>query len=130
MNILLLEDVKSHASLFNYALEDLGWREKIYVKWAQDIESAIDMLEDEITLMLVDYKLEDNRFGTEFCRIARERKPNAIILIMSSMDDWDIYVEAYEAGINAFIPKFEDFDELLDQLNCILHYYENFWLRV
>jgi len=129
MNLLLLEDQKSHASLFKYALEDLGWRQQINVSWVDSMEKAVDLLQQPMTIMIVDYNYKDGTVGTDFCRIARKAQPNSIILVMSSMEEMEIYEEAYKAGANAFIPKFEDFDELLDQLNCLLHYFSNFWVE-
>lgn len=128
MKLLLLEDIKSHASLFEYALEDLGWISKIEVIWAKNYEEGQEKLEehDTIEMMFVDYNLGIGKTGADFCRIARKSKPQTIIIILSSMDDPDIIQETYANGANAFIPKFEDFDDALDKLNLIFNYYSHF----
>ena len=126
MKLMLLEDIKSHASLFQYALEDLGWRDKIELTWVKAIEEAANSIAEPYDLIMLDYKLDGDRYGTEFCEIARARWPYTPIIVMSSMKEWKIYEEIYQAGANAFLGKFSDFDELLDQLNMVLHYYSNF----
>lgn len=128
MKLLLLEDIKSHASLFEYALEDLGWISNIEVIWAKDYEEGEEKLgqHDAIEMMFVDYNLGIGKTGADFCEIARKSKPDTVIIILSSMDDPDIIQETYNKGANAFIPKFEDFDDALDKLNLIFNYYSKF----
>ncbi|MCI4667651.1 MAG: response regulator [Bacteroidia bacterium] len=128
MKLLLLEDIKSHASLFEYALEDLGWISDIEVIWARNYEEGEEKLNEheEIEMMFVDYNLGIGKTGGDFCKIARENKPNTVIIILSSTDDPEIIQETYNNGANAFIPKFEDFDDALDKLNLIFNYYSKF----
>ncbi len=128
MNLLLLEDIKSHASLFEYAIEDLGWKEKIDIIWAQNFEEGEEKLDTpvDIDIMFVDYKLGIGKTGADFCKVARRKRPDSILIVLSSSDNPETITETYQAGANAFIPKFEDFDDALDKLNLIFRYYARF----
>ncbi|MEO0895448.1 MAG: response regulator [Bacteroidota bacterium] len=128
MNLLLLEDIKSHASLFEYAMEDLGWKNKISIHWAKTKDEAVGMLEGEIDMMFVDYTLGNHsrETGADFCKIARQHRPDCAIIVLSSSEDPRIIEEVYQSGANAFVHKFEDFDDALDKLNAIFTYYTTY----
>jgi len=128
MNLLLLEDVKSHASLFKYALEDLGWKDKITINWAQNTEEAEDLLNSGVDIMFVDYLLghHTHKTGADFCKSARAKHPDSIIIVLSSSEDPQDIDAAYAAGANAFVHKFELFDDALEKLNRIFTYYSEY----
>lgn len=124
MRILLVEDSTSHASLFRYALEDLGIEKKVFLTWVKSAQEARNHLEEStVDLMIVDIGMPGEN-GIELTQFVKKgiyyRIP--VVILSMSQGHKDI-IQAYEAGANAYLFKPSDFDNFLNELSQAISYF-------
>lgn len=135
-DILLVEDDPNDAELVGRALNRAGAIASIM--HVQDGAEALDYLyargryaarsaRAQPKLVLLDLKLP-KLTGLE---VLREIRSNAelqrlvVVMLTSSREERDLQ-EAYRGGVNSYVVKPVNFEELMDSLSRLAHY----WLRV
>lgn len=104
-------------------LADVLTEEGHEVALAVDAEQAIRAVSSEpYDLMLVDLRLPDGRSGLEVLRSARERDPNAAVVILTAHADVETAVEAMKLGALDYIKKPSDWNELRVRVRKCLDY--------
>ena len=135
-DILLVEDDPNDAELVRRALKRAGAVASIV--HVQDGAEALDYLygrgsfsgragHSQPKLMLLDLKLP-KLTGLEVLREVRSRpelQSQVVVMLTSSREERDLQ-EAYQSGVNSYVVKAVNFEELMDSLSRLAHY----WLRV
>ncbi len=135
-DILLVEDDPNDAELVRRALKRGGTLASIV--HVQDGAEALDYLYGRGAyaarggpahpkLMLLDLKLP-KLTGLEVLREIRahaELRRQVVVMLTSSREERDLQ-EAYQHGVNSYVVKAVNFEELMDSLSRLAHY----WLRV
>jgi two-component system response regulator len=135
-DILLVEDDPNDAELVRRALKRAGALASIV--HVQDGAEALDYLygrgsysgrvgHSQPKLMLLDLKLP-KLTGLEVLREVRshpELQRQVVVMLTSSREERDLQ-EAYQSGVNSYVVKAVNFEELMDSLSRLAHY----WLRV
>lgn len=135
-DILLVEDDPNDAELVRRALKRAGATASIM--HVQDGAEALDYLHGrgayagrsghaQPKLVLLDLKLP-KLTGLEVLREVRahpELKRQVVVMLTSSREERDLH-EAYQCGVNSYVVKAVNFEELMDSLSRLAHY----WLRV
>lgn len=135
-DILLVEDDPNDAELVLRALKRAGTVASIV--HVQDGAEALDYLygrgafagragHSQPKLMLLDLKLP-KLTGLEVLREVRahpELQRQVVVMLTSSREERDLQ-EAYRSGVNSYVVKAVNFEELMDTLSRLAHY----WLRV
>ena len=135
-DILLVEDDPNDAELVRRALKRAGATASIM--HVQDGAEALDYLRGrgayagrsghaQPKLVLLDLKLP-KLTGLEVLREVRahpELKRQVVVMLTSSREERDLH-EAYQCGVNSYVVKAVNFEELMDSLSRLAHY----WLRV
>lgn len=135
-DILLVEDDPNDAELVRRALKRAGALASIV--HVQDGAEALDYLygrgsytarsgHAQPKLMLLDLKLP-KLTGLEVLREVRshpELQRQVVVMLTSSREERDLQ-EAYRHGVNSYVVKAVNFEELMDSLSRVAHY----WLRV
>lgn len=135
-DILLVEDDPNDAELVRRALKRAGAVASIV--HVQDGAEALDYLygrgafsgragHSQPKLMLLDLKLP-KLTGLEVLREVRshpELQRQVVVMLTSSREERDLQ-EAYQSGVNSYVVKAVNFEELMDSLSRLAHY----WLRV
>jgi CheY-like chemotaxis protein len=132
---MLVEDNPDHVLLIKEALEDGGIVQKTFV--VNDGEAALDFLnldrQDENNtascypdLILLDLKLPKISGLEVLKKIKSDRqlKQIPVVVISSSLREEDV-VAAYETGVNSYIAKPVNFDELTDRVKQVQTYWFN-----
>ena len=135
-DILLVEDDPSDAELVWRALKRGG--AAVTIMHVQDGAEALDYLSArgafaarvgrmQPKLVLLDLKLP-KLTGLEVLREIRasnELRRQVVVMLTSSREERDLQ-EAYQHGVNSYVVKAVNFEELMDSLSRTAHY----WLRV
>ena len=135
-DILLVEDDPNDAELVRRALKRAGAVASI--AHVQDGAEALDYLyargsyasragHAQPRLMLLDLKLP-KLTGLEVLKEVRanpELRRQVVVMLTSSREERDLQ-EAYQSGVNSYVVKAVNFEELMDSLARLAHY----WLRV
>ena len=135
-DILLVEDDPNDAELVRRALKRAGATASIM--HVQDGAEALDYLHGrgayaarrghaQPKLVLLDLKLP-KLTGLEVLREVRahpELKRQVVVMLTSSREERDLH-EAYQCGVNSYVVKAVNFEQLMDSLSRLAHY----WLRV
>jgi len=135
-DILLVEDDPNDAELVRRALRRGGTVSSIV--HVQDGAEALDYLYGRgqyaarggpahPKLMLLDLKLP-KLTGLEVLREVRAHRAlhdQVVVMLTSSREESDLQ-EAYQHGVNSYVVKAVNFEELMDSLSRLAHY----WLRV
>ena len=135
-DILLVEDDPNDAELVRRALKRAGALASIV--HVQDGAEALDYLygrgpyaarsgHAQPKLMLLDLKLP-KLTGLEVLRQVRSHpdlQRQVVVMLTSSREERDLQ-DAYRHGVNSYVVKAVNFEELMDSVSRVAHY----WLRV
>ena len=133
IDILLVEDRAEDAELAMMALTENNLANKI--KWVKDGQEALDFLfaqgeyecregSPRPKLMLLDLKMPKVG-GIEVLREIRKNpktKTLPVVVLTTSKEDKDI-IEAYNLGVNSYIPKPVGFDNFLKSVRDLGFYW-------
>ncbi len=115
-NILVAEDDKHIRKLMEIRLKD----DKFKVFPAQNGEEALDILySNPIDLLVVDIMMPKVD-GYELVREARKSYPNIPAIIVTAKNSFDSMSEGYKIGIDDYMIKPVNYDELVLRINAIL----------
>jgi len=100
--VLLVDDDPAVRESIGQVLEEQGAR----VTAAATVGEADDQLRQEhFALVLTDLRLDRGTEGLQVARIARERAPEARVVLFSGQDLTDIVQEAEDAGVDELLAK-------------------------
>ena len=115
MNILLVEDDKRISEFLIKGLQENGYM----VTLAETgIAARTAMSENEWDIILMDIMLPDID-GVELTKLARFKKKNTPILMLSALGDADDKVNALDSGADDYLVKPFHFKELLSRINAL-----------
>lgn len=119
MNILIIDDEQAICSSLSFALEDE------YTVWTATIaEKGLNLLEKEdIDGILLDLNLGKTS-GMDLLRIIKEKKPNAVVIIMTAYGTIESSIEAIKAGAYHYLTKPLNLEEVKLLLNKALAFQE------
>src|SRR5258707_11613638 len=99
--ILIVEDDQTFRETVSEILRDVGYK----VKGARTLRKATKRLKKHaFDLVLTDMHIGDDS-GFQVIQVALEKRPNAKIVLMSSLVDPDIVQQGLESGAARFIAK-------------------------
>lgn len=114
--ILIVEDEKKIADTLKMGLTENGF----------DVEVAYDgkighqlFLSRPFDLVILDLNLPGMN-GYELCKAIRYRRPDLLIILLTSMSSLDNKIEGYDAGADDYIVKPYEFRELLLKIRALL----------
>jgi DNA-binding response OmpR family regulator len=114
--ILIVEDDQTFRETVLEILRDVGYK----VKGARTLRKATKRLKKHpFDLILTDLHIGEDS-GFQVIQIANEKRPNAKIVLMSSMVDPDVIQQGLESGAARFIAKPFRVKELLEAIEDIL----------
>lgn len=103
--ILVVEDNPDHSVLVKSALSDWAKKNQIEIEMASSIAEALDMVSKlNVELILTDYRLPD-RTGMELLQDLRGRSLNLPVMLMTSVGDEALAVNALKSGFIDYIVK-------------------------
>lgn len=115
--LLVVEDDPRVGSFITQGLRDEGYR----VEWTTTVEAAHAAITREpVDLVVLDHMLPD-KSGIEMARECRARGHRMPILMLTARDAPEDRRAAFEAGASAFMSKPFRFDDLVDQIDRLLH---------
>lgn len=115
-NILIAEDDKNIRKLIEIRLKD----DKFNVISASNGEEALQKLYDNpIDLLVVDIMMPFMN-GYEFVEKARETYPNIPAILVTAKNSFEDISKGYSIGIDDYMVKPINFDELVMRINAIL----------
>jgi CheY-like chemotaxis protein len=97
---LVVDDDIANRAIWEHVLADRGY----HVFTAEDATGGLQLVNDHISLYLIDYHLPDGQ-GTEIVSYVRERLPASIVVMVSMDDDAEVIKESLRAGGNIFLVK-------------------------
>src|SRR4030043_1853772 len=115
MRILIVEDSATYRRILEKELQNLGYTVLI----AGDGNEAWDIiLKDGVSLVITDWMMP-GLDGLELCRQIRatKRPRYAYFILLTALEGKSNYMEAMEAGVDDFINKPFDPDQLRTRLN-------------
>lgn len=119
VRILLIEDEKTVRELTKVKLKD-----KYEIIEAEDGLNAFDVLEhDKVDLMIVDIMMP-NMDGYEFVEELRAMGDNTPIIMLTAMDTFAHKKKGYNLGIDEYLTKPIDYEELTWHIEAILRRYK------
>ena len=119
VKILLVEDEKSVRTLTKVKLKD-----KYEIIEACDGEEAFDVLEHEkADLMIVDIMMP-NMDGYEFVQELRAMGDDTPVIMLTAMDSFSHKKKGYRLGIDEYLTKPIDYEELSWHIEAILRRYK------
>jgi DNA-binding NtrC family response regulator len=114
--ILIVEDDQTFRETVLEILRDVGYK----VKGARTLRKATKRLKKHpFDLVLTDLHLGEDS-GFQVIQVAHEKRPNAKIVLMSSMVDPDLVQQGIESGAARFIAKPFRVKELLQAIEDLL----------
>jgi len=120
IRILIVDDDKDLCKIVFDILKKEGYSVKI----AYDGESAINKLKDKkYNLMILDYKLNDDKNGLQVLEEAKQIDPSLITIMISGYGNNQVRARAKEIGIYSFINKPFNIKSLVNIVNkALMHY--------
>jgi DNA-binding NtrC family response regulator len=97
-SILIIDDDPVHLQIYRLVVESAGFRGLPVLVSVR----GINLPEDEVHAVLLDYRLAPNISARDIARAVKERYPAAPILILSDMLDAPAETAPY---VHAFVPK-------------------------
>ena len=119
MKILLVED----DTALRGALEELLTREGYEVIKASNVRSAVESMNPEIDLAMLDVGLPDGD-GVSLCRQWRNEGKEIPILFLTAKDEELDVVRGLDAGGNDYVTKPFRMQELLSRIRALLRRYQ------
>ena len=119
MKILLVED----DTALRGALEELLTREGYEVIKASNVRSAVESMNPEIDLAMLDVGLPDGD-GVSLCRQWRNEGKEIPILFLTAKDEDRDVVRGLDAGGNDYVTKPFRMQELLSRIRALLRRYQ------
>ena len=112
VRVLLVEDSSDHAELISTKLRR-SKRIRVDIDHADRLEKGLRNLErNAYDVVLLDFSLPDS-FGIETFRRAHEAAPRTPIIVLTSLDDNDLAVQAVRLGAQDYLIKREADTRLL-----------------
>jgi len=123
MKLIIIEDNPDHQLLISRKLKD-HFRDNITIDSVSTIEVAAPLLKKNIyNVILLDYRL-GNENGMDLVRWLREKKIDTPVIIITSVEDVGIAVEALKQGASDFLCKGnEGFEKLPHQVEKVIQDY-------
>jgi DNA-binding NtrC family response regulator len=119
--ILIVEDDQTFRETILEILRDVGYK----VKGARSLRKATKRLnKHEFDLVFTDFHLGDHT-GFEVLEVANKTRPNAKIVLMSSLADPELVQQALDGGATRFMAKPFRLNELLKAVEDLLATTEN-----
>ncbi len=119
VKILLVEDEKAVRALTKLKLKD-----KYDILEAEDGLEAFDILEHEkVDIMIVDIMMP-NMDGYEFVQELRTMEDNTPVIMLTAMDSFEHKKKGYNLGIDEYLTKPIDYEELTWHIEAILRRYK------
>jgi DNA-binding NarL/FixJ family response regulator len=118
MRILLVDDHSLFAEGLQTLLRNIDSEPVFSLCASVDMALQIDE-PDTVDLVLLDFHLRGTS-GFEALRVLREHCSNALITVVSAVDDVTIIREIVEAGAVGFIPKSYTYAQLSEALKVVL----------
>ncbi|MCR5100736.1 MAG: response regulator transcription factor [Butyrivibrio sp.] len=119
VKILLVEDEKAVRELTKVKLKD-----KYTILEAEDGLKAFDVLDNEhVDIMIVDVMMP-NMDGFEFVGELREMGDNTPVIMLTAMDSFAHKKKGYNLGIDEYLTKPIDYEELTWHIEAILRRYK------
>ncbi len=119
VRILLVEDEKAVRALTKVKLKD-----KYDIVEAEDGLKAFDILENEhVDIMIVDIMMP-NMDGYEFVKELRELGDETPVIMLTAMDSFAHKKKGYDLGIDEYLTKPIDYEELTWHIEAILRRYK------
>lgn len=104
MHILLIEDNPGDAFLIKFYLEESIFKDAQLIH-AEFLKTGLDLLaRNEINVILLDLNLPDSN-GTETLKAVLEQAKNAIVIVLTGLDDEDLGLETVKMGAQDFLVK-------------------------
>ncbi len=117
--ILLVEDDFALAMGTEYALQSEGYQ----VASADTLERARTLLNDEVSLVLLDVMLPDGN-GYAFCREVREKGWEMPVIFLTAVSEEANVVQGLELGADDYVTKPYRVKELLSRIAANIRRYE------
>lgn len=111
--ILIIEDDQEIQDVLKQYLSIKGY----YIKQAFNVKEALNMLNEDIELIIMDIQLPDGN-GITLCQQIRQFSQVPIIFLTARLDE-DSIVEALRCGGDDYIKKPFHMKELLARIECI-----------
>jgi len=120
IKILIVDDDKDLCKIFSDILKEEGY----FVKIAYDGESAINKLKDKkYNLMVLDYKLKDDKNGLQVLEEAKQIDPSLITIMISAYGNKEVRARAKKLGTYSFLDKPFNIKRLINIVNkALMHY--------
>jgi len=120
IKILIVDDDKDLCKIFSDILKEEGY----FVKIAYDGESAINKLKDKkYNLMVLDYKLKDDKNGLQVLEEAKQIDPSLITIMISAYGNKEVRARAKKLGTYSFLDKPFNIKRLINIVNkAFIHY--------
>ena len=114
LKILAVEDHHEHATILTFAFRKAG----MDISIARNGREAISLLSDLsffADIIVIDYLLPDTD-GIELMKHIRSMGVNLPVIMMTAYEDYGTAVKAYQAGVDDFLFKIENYHEVLPGL--------------
>ncbi len=119
MKVLLAEDDQDIAKVLGIGLRN----ERMQVEHAATGFAAINMaISNSYDVILLDMMLPD-KDGDEVCRILRNAKVKSSIIALTCVDDIQSKIKMFNIGVDDYITKPFDFDELFARIRASMRKY-------
>lgn len=115
-NILILEDDTELNRTVCTFLNNSGYN----TKGCFNADEAYDAMYDTVFDLIISDIMLPGENGFDFVKTVRSLNENIPILFMTARDDFDAMQKGYRAGIDDFMVKPVDFDELLLRIGALL----------
>lgn len=116
--VLVVEDEEIIQLRLRKILLDLGYANDVLL-FAKNVKEAFDILQQPISLALIDLGLPDGH-GTEIIEKIRASESNALILVISAWSTQESLFSAIKAGATGYVLKERDDAEVLLSIRSIL----------
>jgi two-component system response regulator HydG len=114
--ILVVDDERNHAQVLAEVLERAGHEVTIATTFEEGRE---EILAEEFQMLVTDLDLGEHR-GTELLELARQRNPDAGVLVVSGVGSVDDAVEAMQMGAVHFLTKPLQMDKVRKMVSDVL----------
>lgn len=115
LKILIVDDENNIRNLFKIRLENEGY--EVYT--AKDGLEALDVVYDNIIDMCIVDVMMPNLDGNSFVKKIRSENFNMPIVMVTAKGELDDKIEAFDSGIDDYMTKPIEFDELLLRMKAL-----------